>query len=70
MSKDLAMRDMEAAIEEISACRLEAAQYRQLGMFDAYVTELLRNAKGAERWLLKAGKAYPRRCDSAGNAVG
>ena len=64
---DLAMRDMEAAIEEIAACRLSASKYRQAG-FVAYADWLSQNAKAAERWLVKAGQAYPRRCDAFGLA--
>lgn len=58
---DLAMRDMEAAIEEAAICRVRASQYRQMG-FHAYADFLTQNAKGAEKWLIKAGKAYPNRC--------
>ena len=58
---DLAMRDMEVAIEEASICRLRASEYRQLG-FHAYADELMSNAKGAEKWLIKAGRVYPARC--------
>ena len=58
---DLAMRDMEVAIEEVATCRLRASEYRQRG-FHAYADELMRNAKDAEKWLTKAGRVYPVRC--------
>lgn len=68
MSDDLAMRDMEVAIETVSLCRLRASQWRQLG-FHVYADWLLDNAKGAEKWLVKAGNAYPDRCNSNGMRV-
>lgn len=65
---DLAMRDMEVAIEEAAACRLRASQYKQLG-FHAYTDWLLSNARGAERWLVRAGKVYPARCGADGRVL-
>ena len=65
---DLAMRDMEVAIEEAATCRLRASEYRQLG-FHAYAGELLANANGAEKWLIQAGKVYPARCGSDGKRL-
>lgn len=62
------MRDMEAAIETASICRQRASECRQLG-FRAYADWLLENAKGAERWLLKAGKVYPAQCSADGKAI-
>jgi hypothetical protein len=59
------MRDMDVAIETIANCRLHASRYRQMG-FIWYADWLLENARNAERWLVKAGKVYPARCDSQG----
>jgi hypothetical protein len=64
---DLAMRDMDCAIETIASSRRLASEYRQLG-FRALADFHRDNANGAERWLLKAGKVYPRRCNSLGHA--
>ena len=61
-------RDMETAIQTISMCRLYAPMYRQFG-FIHYAEFLLANARRAERWLVKAGEAYPRQCDSSGKPV-
>lgn len=30
---------------------------------------LLKNAREAEKWLVKAAKAYPERCDSNGKVI-
>lgn len=68
VAEDLAMRDMEAAIHEASICRLRASEYRQLG-FRAYADWLQNNARNAEKWLIKAGKHYPARCDAQGNRI-
>ncbi len=65
---DLAMRDMDCAIEVAASSRLLASQYRQLG-FRALADFHRDNAKAVERWLVKAGRAYPLRCDSLGNAI-
>ena len=65
---DDAMRDMEAAIYEAAECRRKASEARQDGYPD-YARFLSDNAKGAERWLEKAGRAYPRRCDAQGKAI-
>ena len=65
---DLAMRDMDAAIEEAATCRERASQCRQLG-FNAYAAALLDNAKGAEKWLVQAGKVYPARCGTNGRQL-
>jgi hypothetical protein len=67
-SFDCAMRDMECAIEVAASSRLLASQYRQLG-FHALADFHRDNAKGAERWLVKAGQVYPLRCDSLGHPI-
>lgn len=59
--KDLAMRDMDVAIETITESRLAASKYRQLG-FLALSDWHRDNARGAEKWLIRAGKLYPARC--------
>ena len=68
MTDDIAMRDMEAAIYEASECRRTASEARQAG-FLALAEHLSANAKGAEKWLVKAGRAYPSRCDACGNRL-
>jgi hypothetical protein len=65
---DLAMRDMNCAIATIASARQLASEYRQLG-FHALADFHRENAIGAERWLVKAGKVYPLRCDSLGHAI-
>lgn len=65
---DDAMRDMEAAAHEVSECRRKASEARQAG-FHNYAAFLLANAKGAEKWLVKAGAGYPNRCDAQGRKV-
>lgn len=62
---DLAMRDMEAAMDCISGCRLEASRWRQIG-FVVWADYLDQNANGAEKWLVRVAKAYPDRCDHLG----
>jgi len=62
---DLAMRAMECASETAQRCRREASEYRQLG-FGALASFCADNAKGAERWLVKAAAAYPAECDHKG----
>ncbi len=58
---DQAIRDMDAASETIAACRLDASRYRQMGL-GVLAGWCLANAKAAERWLVRAAKAYPERC--------
>lgn len=65
---DLAMRDMDCAIETIALARQLASKYRQLG-YDSVADFHQENANGAERWLLKAAKVYPLRCDSLGHPI-
>ena len=65
---DEAMRDMDAAIHEASECRRKASEMKQSG-FTAYAEFLFENAKSAEKWLLKAGQAYPSRCGASGKKV-
>lgn len=49
-------REIDEAMETASRCRLLSSQVRQLGLFDAYADWLRDNAKGAERWAVKAAK--------------
>jgi hypothetical protein len=65
---DLAMRDMDCAIETIATSRKLASEYRQLG-FRVMADFHRDNATAAERWLGKAAKVYPRHCDSLGHAI-
>lgn len=58
---DLAIRDMDEATYTMQACRLEASKFRQMG-FDALADDLQRNARAAEKWLVKAARVYPKRC--------
>ena len=37
--------------------------------FGALADFCLENARAAERWLVKAGRAYPHECDAAGRSV-
>lgn len=67
-STDLALRDMDVAMNTISASRLAASQYRQAG-FHALADHHRDNANGAERWLLKAAKAYPNRLSAQGVVI-
>jgi hypothetical protein len=67
-SIDLAMRDMDGAIETIASSRQLASEYRQLGLH-SLADFHRKNTLGAERWLVKAGKVYPIRCDSRGHAI-
>lgn len=65
---DLAMRDMDCAIETIAVSRRLASEYRQAGF--ASLADFHRdNARYAEQWLVKAGKAYPLCCDSLGHPI-
>lgn len=67
-TEDLAMRDMEACIYTIAISRRLASEYRQLGL--KRLSEHLKdNARAAEKWLVKAGRSYPLRCDSKGKPV-
>ena len=68
VSGELAMRDMDIAMETASACRERASELRQLG-FGFVADEMIRNARGAERWLVNAAAAYPRRCSHDGRPV-
>lgn len=68
MPEDLAMRDMECAIDVAATSRQLASLYRQAG-FPALADFHRDNARGAERWLIKAGRAYPLRCDSTGKPI-
>lgn len=61
MTEDLAMRDMDVAIETVAASRLAASKYKQSG-FLALSDWHRENASGAEKWLIRAGKLYPARC--------
>ena len=65
---DLALRDMEVAMETVAKCRRRSSECRQIGLPDC-AHDLLANARAAERWLVKAGRAYPLRCDANGAAV-
>jgi hypothetical protein len=65
---DLALRDMEAAMDTIAASRRAASEYRQMG-FKALADYHRDNANGAERWLLRAAKAYPKRVNHLGNVI-
>lgn len=68
MASDLAMRDLEAAADTITACRLKASEYRQMGC-DNLAKYLQDNAKTAERWMVSASVAHPNRCDSRGRPI-
>lgn len=60
---DLAMRDMDAAAATIAYCNQATSECRQLG-FATLASYHRDNSKAAERWLVKAGQAYPRCCDA------
>lgn len=64
----LALRDMDCAIETIARSRRLASEYRQRGLH-ALADFYRDNANGAERWLIRAGKAHPLRCNSLGQAI-
>ena len=52
-SPDFRERDIDAAMETASACRVEASKLKQCKVFPEYQRWLLENAKAAERWAMK-----------------
>jgi hypothetical protein len=46
-------RDIDAALETASACRMDASMIKQTGLWPDYAKWLLENAKAAERWATK-----------------
>lgn len=68
MTEYLAMRDMECAMDTVAVCRRLASEYGQLG-FKVLADYYTANARAAEKWLVAAGKCYPKRCDASGRAI-
>lgn len=48
-----AAEEIQAAMETVSNCRLEASRLRQCKLFPNYVKWLIDNANAAERWAAK-----------------